>query len=188
MKTYRNPRLFWRLAVLGATLLLSAFPLLVQSQDKPDKKTGKSVGFVLSEDATEKDVGLPIYPGSQRLKDKSNESSAVKMGLWGGASGFKLAVLKLQSNDSPAKIADFYRKALAKYGQVLDCGRSAAKAETPSAKTNQLTCEDDQPVEGGFTLKAGTKAEQHVVGIEPDGNRSKVALVYVQAPPDNKND
>ena len=46
------------------------------------------------------------------------------MGLWGGSSGFKLFVLKMESSDAPEKVAAFYRKALAKYGTVLDCSNA----------------------------------------------------------------
>jgi hypothetical protein len=152
-------------------------------QEKDKKDTNKSVGFILSQDATAKDVGLPVYPGAQRRKDTDDESSALQMGLWGGSSGFKLVVLKLQSDDSPEKVAAFYRKALAKYGQVLDCGKSDSKHEkSGEGHSSALDCDADHPVDGGFTLKAGTKEKQHVVGVEPNGKHSYIALVLVEAP------
>lgn len=170
------------------SLLVVLSPLAIFSQDNSDKKqSDKSIGFVLSPDASARDVGLPIYPGAKPLKEDSDESSAVKMGLWGGSSGFKLAVLKLESNDAPAKIADFYRKELVKYGKVLDCGQPSSGRTQSSSDAKQLGCDDDQAVKGGFTLKAGTKENQHIVGIEPKGNHTKIALVYVQTPPDKTN-
>src|SRR2546429_6660796 len=48
--------------------------------------------------------------------------------LWGNSFAFKLAVVTLDSNDSPQKVATFYKKALAKYGTVLDCGASSSEA------------------------------------------------------------
>lgn len=183
MKTYGC----LRPAAVLVSLVIVLSPLATFSQDKPDKKqSGKSAGFVLSADASAEDVGLPIYPGAKPLKEDPKESSAVKMGLWGGSSGFKLAVLKLESNDSAAKIADFYRKELTKYGTVLDCGQPSAAQTKSSSDTNQLECDDDQPVKGGYTLKAGTKNNQHIVGIEPKGSHTKIALVYVQTPPEDK--
>ncbi len=153
-------------------------------EDKQDKtSSGKSVGFILSEDATAKDVGLPIYPGAQRLKDMSDDSSALQIGLWGGSNGFKLVVLKLESDDSPEKIAAFYRKALARYGKVLDCSKSATKpAKSDSGHTGHLECDSDHAGAGGFAFKAGTKQEQHVVGVEPEGKQTKISLVYVWTP------
>jgi hypothetical protein len=177
------------LAIMASVLLSSPAAGQNQDDDKPkDKdKKNKSIGFILSEDATAKDVGLPVYPGAQRRKDTSEDSSALQMGLWGHSSGFRLVVLKLESGDSPDKVAAFYRKALARYGQVLDCGRAASKQEK-AANSNALKCDSDQPVEGGFTLKAGTKEKQHVVGVEPNGKHSNIALVYVESPGDDSKD
>src|SRR5215469_15178357 len=93
--------------VVFVGVVFAAYGLMAQGpakQDK-DKTSGKSVGFVLSDDATAQDVGLPIYPGAQRLKDSSDDSSALQMGLWGGSNGFKLVVLKLESDDSVDRIA-----------------------------------------------------------------------------------
>jgi hypothetical protein len=181
------------LAAIALGITLAAQSLIAQdttAQDKNKKESNKSVGFVLSGDATEKDLGLPIYPGARQHKDSSDDSPAVTMGLWGGSSGFKLVVLKLESDDSPEKVAAFYRKALAKYGHVLDCGKPGAKDEKAEAgPSNVLTCEDDQPAAGSFTLKAGTKAKQHGVGIQPNGKHSLFQLVYVEEPKsESKND
>lgn len=174
------------LAVSVAGMILAILPAAGQDrnkQDKDQKRSNKSVGFVLSGDATAKDVGLPVYPGAQRRKDTSDDSSALQMGLWGGNSGFKLVLLKLDSDDSPEKVATFYRKALAKYGKVLDCKKSETKTEKDDpSSANAIQCQDDQPAAGGFTLKAGTKERQHIVGIEPSGSHSIISLVYLEAP------
>ena len=190
----RNPvNRFMLLGVFAlALVMLAALPMAGKNnaaQDKDKKDSNRSVGFILSQNASVKDVGLPAYPGAQRSKDTSDDSSALQMGLWGGDSGFKLVVLKLDSSDSAEKIAAFYRKALARYGTVLDCGKSASGHQKTGSESNALDCESDQPVNGGFTLKAGTKEKQHVVGVEPNGDHTKISLVYVQAPPSaNKQD
>jgi len=178
------------LVVVAVAIALSTLAVVGRSpggqdnkQDKDKKGSGKNAGVILSNDATAEDVGLPLYPGSQRLKEAPDESSAVQLGLWGHSGGFKLVVLKLESADSPAQVAAFYRKALSQYGQVLDCGKAAAKPEkSGGAQSNALDCEDEEPVEGGFTLKAGTKDKQHVVGVAPKGSHSKIALVYLENP------
>jgi len=172
--------------VLGL-IFLAALPL--GAQDK--KGSGKTAsdddqegfGIVASKRAGAKDVGLPIYPGAREHKDKSEDSPAVKFGLWGGDSGFKLAVLKLESNDSPEKVAAFYRKALAKYGKVLDCRGSSKSAlkDNKGSSSSELGCEDDQPENGELVLKAGTKQEQHVVGIKTEGGLTLFQLVYIMA-------
>jgi hypothetical protein len=173
------------LVIAVATLLLTGeSPGRQDDKQAKDKKaSGKSAGVVLSQDATAEDVGLPLYPRSQRLKESPDESSSVQLGLWGRSGGFKLVVLKLESVDSPAQIAAFYRTALSKYGQVLDCSKPPAKPDKAgSSQSNALDCEDDEPVAGGFTLKAGTKDKQHVVGVAPKGNHSKIALIYLENP------
>jgi hypothetical protein len=173
-------------AVLLGLFLLAALPVSAQdkkSSAKPESQKDESVGFVLGKTATAKDVGLPLYPGSRPHRDDSDESSAVKLGLWGPSSGFKLAVLKLDSDDAPEKVAPFYRKALAQYGKVLNCADpppSAAEVEQNKRK-NMLDCEADRPENGGIILKSGTREKQHVVGISPNGAHSLIHLVYVES-------
>jgi hypothetical protein len=167
---------------IAVALLVAALPTI--AQDKKDSGKNKSVGFILSGEATSQEVGLPIYPGARAQKDDSDDISAVKMGLWHGSSGFKLVVLKLESDDSPAKVAAFYRKALAKYGSVLDCPEASITAgnQFKDESSNKLSCDADRPEKGGLTLKAGSKQKQHVVGIQADAGHSKFQLVYVETP------
>jgi hypothetical protein len=173
--------------MLAATIALLAAVLPLAGQNtKSNSGNDRSSGLLLSEDATPRDVGLPAYPGSARAKD-SDENSALQMGLWGPSAGFKLILLKLDAKDSPEKVAAFYRKALAKYGEVLDCGKAAEKKIV--AQSDAISCDADQPVDGGFTLKAGTKKKQHIVGIEPRDGHTRIALVYVEdRSPDTKRD
>ena len=173
-------------AAFLALLLASALPLAAQNQkdsQQPDKDKD-SIGFNLGQNASAKDLGLPIYPGSQRHKDNSDDSPALNMGLWGGSSGFKLFVLKMESADAPDKVAAFYRKALAKYGAVLDCTnppQSNGSTDDGSKKSSKtLTCEDEKPKSGEISLKSGSKAKEHAVGIQPNGNGTLYQLVYVE--------
>jgi len=145
-------------------------------------------GVMLSKQATAKDVGLPVYPGARAHKDEKEDSPTVQMGLWGGSFGFKLAVMKMESNDAPEKLAEFYKKALAKYGTVLNCSDASQKAsgKDKGGSSNKLECDDDKPEKGRLVFKAGTKEKQHVVGIQPNGQGSLFQLVYVEARGDDK--
>lgn len=172
---------------LFAVVLLAALPLAAQDQKNSNAQQSSSdndgIGFNLGKNASAKDVGLPIYPGARRHIDDANDSSALNMGLWGGSAGFKLFVLKMESNDAPEKVAAFYRKALAKYGTVLDCSNaSAATTATDDKSSKKLTCDDEKPKPGEISLKAGSKEKQHAVGIEPNGNGSgsTFQLVYIE--------
>ena len=173
-------------AALLALLLSAALPLAAQDQ-KDSQQSGNdknSIGFNLGKNASAKDVGLPIYPGSRRHQDSSEDSSALNMGLWGGSSGFKLLVLKMESPDAPDKVAAFYRKALAKYGTVLDCTNPPPprgnEQDSNKKSSKALTCEDEKPKSGETSLKSGTKAKEHAVGIQPNGSGTLYQLVYVE--------
>jgi len=174
-------------AVLGAAALISASSAQAGGGNRGTQdKDGAGVTF--SKQATAKDVGLPTYPGSRAHKDEKEDSSSVQMGLWGGAFGFKLAVMKMESNDAPEKIAEFYKKALAKYGTVLNCSDTskAPGGKDKDESSNKLTCDDDKPEKGGLVFKAGTKEKQHVVAIQQNGAGSLFQLVYVEARGDDK--
>ncbi len=163
-------------------LAVAAFPAAAQVEN------GKGVGVYVGADANAKDVGLPIYPGARPHKDKDNDTPSTKLGLWGGSLAFKLAVIKMESNDSPDKIAAFYRKALAKYGPVLDCANSGASSsdKDKSESSKKLECGDDKPDAGGMLFKSGTKEKQHIVGVQPNGTGAVFQLVYVQVPESDK--
>jgi hypothetical protein len=158
-----------------------------QDQSNPDKSSKNdniSASFDLGKDASAKDVGLPLYPGSHRHQDSKDDSASLNMGFSGGSSGFKMAMLKMDSTDSPDKIAAFYRKALAKYGKVLTCSgpgaEASADASKDSAKSTDLSCDHNKPDQSEIELKAGTKQNQHVVGIKLEGAVTTYQLVYIE--------
>lgn len=158
----------------GALLLAAALPAMAQGNSG-------SKGFAVnaSDSAGEKEVGLPIYPGARRHKDQGDSSSAFQMGAWGNDSGFKLVVVKLEVDAPPADVAAFYRKALAKYGKVLDCSQPAP-AKEPKAKSKQLTCDNDHARPGELVYQSGTREQKHVVGIQHEGPLTLFQLVYVE--------
>jgi len=133
-------------------------------------------GIVFSKSASSADVGLPIYPGAKPHKNPGSDSDAARFGMWGGAFGFRLAVMQLESSDAPTKIAEYYKIALAKYGTVLDCTNGGTVRENSSSA---LTCDDKPAKNGGMVFKAGTKKKQHIVEVEPNGSGSTFALVYL---------
>lgn len=183
----KGVRAFQGAIAFALTCGMLCVQLTASAQEKPEKgNQGAGIYFNAAADA--KDVGLPIYAGARPHKDKDSENPSAKFGLWGSSFAFKLAVVKLESNDSPQKVAAFYKKALAKYGTVLDCGADSSKAseKDESKESKKLTCEDDKPDPGAMTFKAGTKEKQHVVGIQPNGPGSLFQLVYVESPDSDK--
>jgi hypothetical protein len=153
------------------------------SSGAPRQQDKDGAGLTFSKQATSKEVGLPVYPGARPHKDEKEDSPSVQMGVWGSTFGFKLAVMKMESNDAPERVAEFYKKALAKYGTVLNCSDPLQKktAKDSDKSSNKLTCDDDKPEKGGIVFKAGTKEKQHVVAIQSNGQGSLFQLVYVEA-------
>jgi hypothetical protein len=172
--------------VLGVLASLFASSVSAGAIRGAQEKDGAGVTF--SEQATSKEVGLPVYPGAKPHKDEKEDSPSVQMALWGSTFGFKLAVMKMESIDPPEKIAEFYKKALTKYGTVMNCSDPSRKtsAKDKPRSSNKLDCGDDKPEKGGLLFKAGTKEKQHLVAIQPNGQGSYFQVVYVEARGDDK--
>jgi hypothetical protein len=168
---------------IGLMLLAAAIPAAAQDKKNSDanKSDNDSIGFIASKNASAKEVGLPLYPGSRKHKDDSDDSAAVQLGAWGGSYGFKLAVIKMESDDSPEKVTAFYRKALSKYGKVLNCSDSGAAAADKDKSSNGLDCDSDHPEKGETVLKSGTKEMQHIASVKSNGKGSLYDLVYLEA-------
>ena len=173
-------RPFWVMAGIALLVLLCAATLPLRAQEKKESKDQSDAGLVLSAHATAKEVGLPIYPGGRPHKDEGESSQAVQLGLWASSFGFKLVVLKMESDDAPDKIAAYYQKHLARYGKVLNCTNGASVPEEEGKSSKELTC-DEKPDKGGQVFKAGTKEKQHLVGIQANGKGSLFQLMYVEA-------
>src|SRR5229473_2054073 len=134
------------IALLPAVAALAAVLLVTKPATSQDSKGSTqstkgshSIGVMASDEAGAKDVGLPIYPGARPHKDKSDDTPAAQLGLWGGNSGFRLVILKMESNDPPSKVAAFYRKALGKYGEVLSCPDSSSSSGTATSPDDKKT-------------------------------------------------
>jgi hypothetical protein len=145
---------------------------------------------------TASDVGLPVYPGSKLFKSADNDP-AVDMGFTFGDTHFRLMAANYVSGDSPAQILDFYRKPLARYGDVLECDHGKAVGAIKTTRSG-LTCNDKQDghvqVQGNNSsndheLRAGTPQKIHIVGIgEREGPAIHFGLLYIELPKDTKTD
>jgi len=169
---------------LASALMLPAVAQDSNSQDKNLDVRSSAGDLHIGEDADARKVGLPLYPGARLKKDEHSDRANLSIAT--EAFGMKLIVANYESDDAPAKVIDFYRGKLRKYGKVLEC-RSEKHGgdidvhdhEQDSKSSKELKCEqNDGPV---TELKVGTEDDQHVVAIEPrDGSSgSSFALVYV---------
>ncbi len=170
-----------------ASLLLPACSVNVKKeQNGEDKQVDINTpvgGIHVSKGANVADVGLAVYPGARLKQDDSdgNDKSAnVNISSFGY--GIKVVALEYQSDDSPAKLVAYYKDELKKYGKVLECHTSHFDVN-PDIKgsdhgSHELTCEGTSG--RNVELKVGTKENQHIVAVEPDGKGSSFSLVYVR--------
>ena len=131
-------------------------------------------GLEVGTTPTAGDLDLPLYAGAAARRDAGEDGNGLKLSLWGGTLGFKLAVAKYRSTDPVDLVATFYRDALARFGPVLDCSAPRARAAAASSEGKTLSCNaDDKAEPGGRLYKAGTKDNQRVVHVKPasDGAR-----------------
>ena len=140
-------------------------------------------GIHVSKDADVGDVGLAVYPGAHLKQEDANGSDkSANVNISSFGFGLKVVALEYQSDDSPAKLIAYYKDELKKYGKVLECHTSHFEVN-PDMKdsehgSHELTCEGSSG--NNVELKVGTKENQHLVSIKPEGKGSSFALVYVK--------
>jgi hypothetical protein len=146
---------------------------------------------------TAADLGLPAYPGAQIVRDSDNDKSAnVHMGF--GQWELRVQVVNYATPDGQDKVVGFYKKALGRYGDVIEC-QDKHPVGTPAQTSEGLTCSDDGNArvnmnssgstnygysnENGLQLKSGSKHHQHIVAFKSSGaGQTRFALVEVELP------
>jgi hypothetical protein len=170
----------------------------INSDDGNTSVRSFGAGVHLTDSAKVQDVGLPLYPGAKPdKKEKSDggsgsggDSDSVNLSAWGGAFGFKLVVVSLESDDSPEKVAAFYQDKLAKYGTVLECNRNANGGKKKSLKLTKsdgkkradgpITCDDATVNQEGLVYRAGTRNLQRAAAVQSRNGGSTFQLVMVE--------
>jgi hypothetical protein len=140
-------------------------------------------GIHVNKDVDAADVGIPVYPGARLVpEDNSGNDKSANVNISGFGFGLKVVALEYESDDAPAKLLAFYKDKLKNYGAVLECHTSGfnvnADVKTSDEKRHELTCEGSSG--NNIELKVGTKENQHLVEVEPNGKGSKFSLVYVR--------
>lgn len=140
-----------------------------------------SAGLNISEEVAPEKTGMRAYPGATLVRKEKGDGDSADIQFSFGDYGLKVVVAKLRSTDAPNRVAEFYRSELARFGDVLDCGnpKEGETHRTKDRKSKVLTCESDKPRKSGMLYKAGSKDDQHVVEIKPNGAGSEFSLVHV---------
>jgi hypothetical protein len=173
-------------ATLAALLLPACSVNVKKEQNGEDKQVDINTplgGIHVSKGANVADVGLAVYPGARLKQEDSNGSDkSANVNISSFGFGLKVVALEYQSDDSPGKLVAYYKDELKKYGKVLECHTSHLDVN-PDIKgsdhgSHELTCEGSSG--SNIELKVGTKENQHIVAVEPDGKGSSFSLVYVR--------
>jgi hypothetical protein len=168
-------------------LILPACSINVQKEPNgDDKKVDIRTpigGIHVSNEATASDIGLPVYPGAQlkpNQADHDNKSANVNISGFGYS--LKVVALQYESDAAPSKVVAFYDDQLKKFGNVLVCHTNHfdfnANVKDHDNGSHELTCEGSAGA--NIELKVGTKENQHIVAVEPEGKGSTFSLVYVR--------
>jgi len=134
------------------------------------------------------DIGVAAYPGAVPVKDHDDNSNAdINLNFGGFHLGVKAA--SFQTTDQPEKVLAFYRKDLARYGDVIECQGDTAVGQ-PNHTAQGLTCDTKQHnhittkdhTDNGLELRAGSQQHQHIVSVEHKDGGTKIGLVLLELP------
>jgi hypothetical protein len=183
------------LAAVTVLALISGCRIQVdKSKDGQDKnvKIDTPLGglHVRAGDTSAADVGLPAYPGAQIVPDKDGDKSAdVHFGF--GEWQFRVKAVHYEASDPQENVVAFYRKALGRYGDVIECQGDHAVG-SPAVTREGLTCSDDKgnakvhvSDDSSLSLRAGSRHHQHIFALDKGHDaETRFSLVELQLPTD----
>lgn len=188
-------RVFPEAVILGT--LLAAVGCHVQV-DKSSNGEDKNVKIdtplgglhVRSGDTAAADLGLPVYPGAHVAPDRDGDKSAdVHLGF--GEWQLRVKVVNYETADPSDKVMAFYRNALGRFGDVVECKGDHAVG-SPSTTNEGLSCNEDRGntnihvsgvSEGNdLTLRAGSRRHQHIFALKNGDEGTRFALIELQLP------
>jgi len=181
-----NPE-FICLISFAALLVLSACSINVQKekngQDKKVDINSPFGGIHVNKDVNPDEVGIVVYPGAHlKERDSSGDNKSANVNISGFGYGLRVVALQYESNDSPERVVSYYKDQLRKYGNVLVCHTNHmdinADIKDHEQGSHELTCEGSSGV--NVELKVGSKENQRIVAVEPEGTGSTFSLVYVR--------
>ena len=176
------------LAVLPTIVLMASasfgVPSFAQNSDF-------SLNVHANSHATAKDIGLPAYPGATPFKEKDSDSSSADLGFLLNSFHVSMKVASFVTTDSPQHVLEFYRKPLARFGEVLECDHGRPVGSLTVTKSG-LTCGDrnggHMTVNGSDSdheLRAGTPEQFRIVGVDgAENGKTKFGLVALVLPKD----
>jgi hypothetical protein len=131
-------------------------------------------------------LGLPAYPEAELQQKEGDYNGDADVDMKFGDVRLRVTTVRYKSSDSPDKVSAFYRKALSRYGDVIEC-QKGRPVGTPTQTPEGLTCDKEDAhlswdSSDKMELKAGSKQFQHLVVIDPNQNGSMMDVVAVHMP------
>lgn len=180
--------------MLAAAAVLSACSVNVKKEPNGEDKQVDiktlAGGIHVSNDADVMDTGLSVFPGARmKPKQSGSDNKSANVNISGFGYSLRVVALEYESDAEPAKILDFYKDQLKKYGDVLQCHTSdldldmkmesrGSHRDSNKSDSNELTCEGNHG--SNIELKVGKKNDQHIVAVKPEGKGSSFSLVYIR--------
>lgn len=174
------------LAAAALALLLAGCSIKVDDKDKEAKKVDIQTPLAnlkVDTSAASTDNGIPVYPGATPQPEEGGNKHRANVNIAAMGFGVKVIAAEYISPDSPDKVKSFYLDQLKKWGKVLECrgtgGDHDTKGDWNSDDGNKpVTCGDTSG--DGWELKVGTRNNQHVVAIHPNGSGTRFGTAVVQ--------
>lgn len=177
-------RLLTSCLIATALLLIGCSVNVKKDNNGEDKDVNISTpfgGIHVNNSADVRDTGLAVYPGARvKPKNGDNDEKSANVDISSGSFGLKVVAVEYLSDDPPAKVIAFYQDQLKKYGHVLQCRNSHGTNYSYNNGSEELKCDDSDSSGKTTELKSGSKGNQRIVAIDPDGKGSDFALVYVR--------
>lgn len=137
------------------------------------------------------DVGLPEYPGATRVAHEGSDNQSADINFSFGSFQLHVKAMGYQSTDPQQKVIAFYKKALGRYGDVIQC-QDHQPVGTPTRTAEGLTCAEnskniqvrsDMDSNAKMELKAGSRQHQHIVSFDHEtSSGTKFGLVSLDLP------
>lgn len=191
-------------SLMGALLLTTACSIETDKKGSGDSDNVKiSTPFggmqVNANSVDAASVGLPAYPGATLLKKKeTGEDGSVDLHMGFGPWQMRLKVASYDTPDAQDKVIAFYRSALSKSGDVVECSGNNPIGK-PVETSEGLSCSDHDT--GGSTkwnksgvnindndveLKTGSRHRQHIVGFKQVHGLTHISLIALELPNTDK--
>jgi hypothetical protein len=166
-------------ALVAASLLVGACGMDVD-HDAQGRKTKVDIRTPFGDVNVRTDVdaaatGLPIYPGSRPAESRRREPESADVNVGNSFFGVKVVAAKFEHDDAPEPIVDYYKQAMRKYGDVLECHGNIdfrGRDSHPVCKERHRSHE--------IQLVAGTEARHRIVVVKPRGSGSEFSAVYIE--------